>query len=70
GYIGKEAAKAAALAHAGLSEAQVSKVKCELDREDGRVVYEVEFKFDGLEYEYEIDAAAGAVVKYDKERDD
>ena len=70
GYIGKEAAKAAALAHAGLSEAQVSRMKCELDREDGRVVYEIEFKCDGMEYEYEIDASSGAVLKYDKERDD
>ena len=70
GYIGKEAAKAAALAHAGLSESQVSRMKCELDREDGRVVYEIEFKCDGMEYEYEIDASSGAVLKYDKERDD
>ena len=70
GYIGKSAAEAAALAHAGLSEAQVSRMKCELDREDGRVVYEIEFKLDGLEYEYEIDASSGAVLKYDKERDD
>jgi len=70
GYIGKEAAKAAALAHVGLSEAQVSRMKCELDREDGRVVYEIEFKCDGMEYEYEIDASSGSVLKYDKERDD
>ena len=70
GYIGKEAAKAAALAHAGFSEAQVSRMKCELDREDGRVVYEIEFKCDGMEYEYEIDASSGSVLKYDKERDD
>ena len=70
GYIGKSAANAAALAHAGLSEAQVSRLKCELDREDGRVVYEVEFKCDGMEYDYEIDASSGSVLKYDKERDD
>ena len=70
GHIGKEAAKAAALAHAGLSESQVSRMKCELDREDGRVVYEIEFKCDGMEYEYEIDASSGSVIKYDKERDD
>ena len=70
GYIGKEAAKAAALAHAGLSESQVNRMKCELDREDGRVVYEIEFKCDGMEYEYEIEASSGSVLKYDKERDD
>lgn len=70
GYIGKDAAKAAALAHAGLAESQVSKMKCEMDREDGRVVYEIEFKCDGMEYEYEIDASSGSVLKYDKDRDD
>lgn len=70
GYIGKDAAKSAALAHAGLSVEQVKFVKCERDREDGRVVYEIEFKMGGMEYEYEIDASTGAVLKYDKERDD
>ena len=48
----------------------MSRIKCELDREDGRVVYEIEFKSNGMEYEYEIDASTGAVLKYDKERDD
>ncbi len=70
GYIGKDAAKAAALAHAGLSESQVSKIRCELDREDGRVVYEVDFKNGGMEFEYEIDAENGSVLKYEKDRDD
>jgi len=69
-YIGESAAAAAALSHAGLSESQVNRLKCKLDREDGRVVYEVDFKSGGMEYEYEIDASSGSVLKYDKERDD
>ena len=69
-YLGKDAAEKASIAHAGLDAAQVSGVKSSLDREDGRVVYEVEFWKDGVEYEYEIDAVTGAVLKYDKDRDD
>lgn len=68
--IGKEKAKAIALSHAGLSESQVYKLKCELDRDDGKVLYEVEFKADGYEYEYDIDAANGDILKWDKDWDD
>lgn len=66
GEIGAEAAKEAALAHAGLTASEVTFTKCKLDWEDGRQVYEVEFyTTDGAEYEYEIDAAAGTVLKWD-----
>lgn len=60
-------AKAAALSHAGLTEDQVSKLHTELDCEGGRYVYEVEFKYGGYEYHYEVDAENGAVIKFDKE---
>ena len=41
-------------------------VKAELDRDDGRLVYDVEFyTADYKEYDYEIDAATGEVVSYD-----
>ena len=63
--LSAEDAKAKALAHAGLSAADVTFVKAELDREDGRLVYEVEFYTSSREYDYEIDAATGEVVSYD-----
>lgn len=68
-YIGMERAKEIAVAHAGISasEAMFSKVKT--DREHGRSVYEVEFYAQGMEYEYEIDALNGTVLKFDKEYD-
>ena len=53
-----------------MSESQVYDTDVELDDEDGRWVYEVEFKADGMEYEYVIDAYTGAVLEYDMERDD
>ena len=70
GQIGHAAAKVAALTHAGVSESQAYDTDVELDDEDGRWVYEVEFKADGMEYEYVIDAYTGAVLEYDMELDD
>ena len=69
GYIGRQAAIRVALAHAGFHESNVRRLKCELDREDGVMVYEVEFKKDGFEYDYNIDAKTGTIVKSKKERD-
>ena len=62
--------KQAVLAHANVKEADVRGFKCELDRDDGRLVYEVEFVSDGCEYDYEVDAETGAILKSEKERDD
>ena len=68
--IGNAAAKSAALKHAGVTESQATELKVELDREDGKLVYEVEFKSAGYEYDYEIDAVKGTVLQSDKELDD
>lgn len=66
-----EDAKAKALAHAGLAETDVTFIKAELDRDDGRLVYDVEFyTADYMEYDYEIDAATGEVVSYDYDAED
>lgn len=67
--ISADDAKTAALNHAGLTASQVTHLKAELDREGGKLVYEVEFKSGGHEYEYVIDAATGAVIKSEKEHD-
>lgn len=66
GTITDKEAKARALAHAGLTSEQVTFLKSELDFENGRKIYEVEFyTVDGKEYDYEIDASTGEVVSYD-----
>lgn len=66
-YIGDAAAKAAALSHAGVSAGDAWDMKCELDCDDGRYLYEVEFDAGGLEYEYEIDAETGTVLKAERD---
>ena len=63
GYIGTEVAKNAALAHAGLTADQVTVSKVDFDVEDGRMVYEVEFWANNVEYEYDVDATTGEIVK-------
>ncbi|WP_322200489.1 PepSY domain-containing protein [Acutalibacter intestini] len=69
--ISAEEAKKAALAHAGLTASQVTFTKTELDRDDGLWVYEVEFESSSyLEYEYEINAATGAVLSHHYEHCD
>lgn len=66
GYIGLEKAKEIVLAQLHLSEAQFTDQ--EYDLEDG--VYELEFTVGGVEYEYEVDAVTGKVMKADYERND
>ena len=68
--IGYAKAKSIALNHAGLSENQAYDMDIELDDEDGTLVYEVEFKSGNMEYDYEIDAASGTILKHEAELDD
>lgn len=60
-YIGDAEAKRIALENAGLSEANVFDLGCELDLDDGTVHYDVDFKANGYEYDYDIDATTGAI---------
>ena len=66
-HIGEEKAKSAALAHAGLHQGQVTRLRCQLEWDDGRWEYQVEFCYGTMEYEYEIDAATGAILSRDVE---
>lgn len=61
GQISLEDAKSAALADAGVSDADVIYTKEESDYENGIVVYDIEFYVGNVEYEYEINAASGEI---------
>lgn len=62
-------AKEIALKHAELQESQVSDVEVDLEREDGKLFYEVKFNSANTEYEYDIDADSGEVITHNKEND-
>lgn len=65
-YIGRSRAKEIALAKAGLTASQIHDYEIELD--DGE--YEIDFKYQNMEYEVDIDAKSGKILKFDKEYDD
>ena len=67
GYISVERAKEIALQHAGLSSSGVNFDKAELDEDDGRFEYEIEFHHNFREYEYTIDAASGTILEAERD---
>ena len=70
GTLTQDEALAKALQHVNLKKDQVDLVKkVELDYENGRKVYEVEFYKGGVEYEFDIDAETGAILEFEKDRD-
>ena len=68
--IGHAKAKSIALNHAGVDANTVYDMNIQLDVEDGTIIYEVEFKSGNIEYDYEIDAATGAILRHETELDD
>ena len=62
-YIGVDAAKAIALRNVGLTESDVVFVKAKLDRDDGKMMYDIKFYSGNAEYDYEIDAHTGNIIK-------
>ena len=67
--ISRTEARDIALKHAGLSTSQVRDLEVELDKDDGKVHYDVDFEADGYDYDYEIDAQSGKILKSKKEKD-
>ena len=66
----KEDAEKIALEHAGFTADQVTRLRTELDYERGKPEYEVDFRVDRYEYDYEIDAQTGKILSWDKDLDD
>ena len=64
-----QAALATAVRHAGFELSEVKVTKLELDVEPASSVYEVEFRKGWYEYELDVDAATGRVLKMKKELD-
>ena len=62
-FIGGEKAKEIAFASAGVIATSVTNLQVELDCDDGILIYEVEFNAGRNEYEYDINAKDGNIVK-------
>lgn len=66
-YISAERAKEIALADAGVQAADAVFLRAQLDWDDGRAEYEVEFYSGNVEYDYDIDALTGGIRSSDRE---
>lgn len=67
--ISLEKAKKLALDKAGLKEKDVVFEEARLDRDDGRLVYDIEFRHGLVEYNAEIDAVSGEFIEWEKDID-
>lgn len=63
GSISMDTAKSIAINDAGVSGEAFSYSAAKLDWKDGRQVYDVDFFVNGIEYEYEILASDGSILK-------
>ena len=68
--ISVDQAKYIAASHAGFTVSDVDFSKVKLEKDDGMVIYEIEFYRNGIEYEYEINAITGEILKYDSEQEE
>ncbi len=71
-YIGKDAAIAAALKSISddLTENELQRLSCKMDFDDGFMIYEVEFVYNGWRYEIEVNALDGTIVGMERDTDD
>ena len=67
GYIGEAKAKAVALERAGVTESELLLYKIGLDTHNGTMVYDVEFTTDSYEFDCDVNAKTGEIVKFEKE---
>ena len=58
-------AKSITLKDAGLRPSFVTFEKALLKKDDGKIIYEIEFFTSAYEYEYEVDAYTGAILSKD-----
>ncbi len=65
--ISKDEAKNIAFSHAGVSDNDVTDFEIELDCENGVTYYEIDFDTAEFEFEYEINAKTGVIIKFERE---
>ena len=65
--ISPQQAKSVAFAHAKVNESKVVGLKVELERDNGKLFYEVEFYAGGSEFEYKIHANSQEILSAEKD---
>jgi uncharacterized membrane protein YkoI len=69
--ISKERSLEIAVEHAGITADQITHIDDhELDADDGRQIWEIEFHADGYEHEFDVDARTGEVIDHERDRED
>ena len=68
GGTGISEAEARSIAQNRAPGAQI--ISCELDRDDGQMIYEIELRDGQTEYDCEIRQSDGAVIKWEQDIDD
>lgn len=63
--ITKDKAKGIALQHAGVAESDTKFLRVKEERDNGRLIYEVEFYAKGKEYDYDIEKSTGKILSSD-----
>lgn len=66
-YMGLEEAKTAALENVGVSKANATFTKAQLDETDSPAVYDIEFHTASNEYDFEINAKNGEIIEKSSE---
>ncbi len=66
-YTKKEDALTAALESLEITEEDVTDARVRLTRDDGKMIYEVEFVYDGMKYEIDVDAVTGEILETESE---
>lgn len=69
-FIGEDKAKEIAIEKSGLAPSAVKFEKVELDKDNGIWQYEIEFKKGNVEYEADINAEDGTILKWEVDSDD
>ncbi|MBO5315050.1 MAG: PepSY domain-containing protein [Clostridia bacterium] len=62
-YVGREQALVEALESLEIAVIDITMPRVCVTREDGKMVYEVEFVYDGMEYEITVDAVSGDILE-------
>ena len=55
---------------AGINSSQASEIEVELKTKDSVEVYEIEFDYDGSEYDYVINAKTGEILSKSREKEE